>query len=659
MEYPTEFAEHVLYLKAKFAFEATTSISDIQDTTLLETLNVLYRVYRVITYNDNINTTPHMLKNIVSWNTVFTKVILRTEHIDYLGADLPWFMCRYFERNVDYTPTDEEWYSYTYTLCKYDSTDRFYTLLKSRLNYQFYYYKSYEIWQEYNNVVCLMKKSPTEQFTDFNEFVLEVYQRIRTDDTIPIEYKNQVLTNSIENTMRLVSDITPDIITASPKPSRSPTFRTYDDMMRIVERMTHGFITRKYLCENKGIVLSGGLISLLLSNTEGDIYTYLNSYRPDIDLFITASDETARNNALHSLIGRTASYRWHKRCFVAYKRTPSSLFYIFVKGATVPIQVVVSNFVNAWDMLNAFDMTHLQIGLTGGATVVTLPCILSQISYHTSIHPMMPVKMPRLAKAVVRQGYNLWIDDTVRSLYSSDEAGFYAMIRIVAEDMDANVRKYPSRWKLRRLLRFVNGCFTGANRMYVGEYPWYFKDYYSYVLRLEGDFRGLLFSGEYGNTVPQYHANYEYSDFPPIRLNPSQPLIVSDDYIPLVPVHTRVIQCFPEHYFIFKQCSVFVVPQNEDLLDIRPDTFENVFMTAMFKKYLHRITEAYGCNRIQLSETVTMSVEDINTTDTIHIHVFDQTQFYHAIRNTLIRIFPYHVSYATTPETLEVYFQTF
>ena len=666
-DYSTEFIEHISYLKSKFAFENTKTVDDIQDKSIMETLDVLYRVNRLSNQCDIYPTSPILLKNIVSWKEIWSKVILCKNNTDYLAADLPWFMCRYFERNTGYTPTNEEWYSYTYMMFKHGHIEHFYSMLKYHLNHHFYYNTASVIWQEYFDVIQNIHDDTTITFTEYYNFVLEVYHHIRTNDTIPLEYKSQILTNTFDNLNNPIKDIIPNIISISPRPNRFYV-RTYDNMMRIVERITNRFITRKYLLENKGIALSGGMISMLLSNTEEDIDAYLNSYRPDIDIFIVSSDETVRRNALHSLIERTSSYRWHKRCFVAYKDGKSSIFYIFVKGAVVPLQIVVSNFVNEWDMMNAFDMTHLQLALKNGEMIATLPCILSQISYHTSIHPMMPVKLERLAKAINRQGYCLWEDNTVQTLYGKDQSGFYAMIETIAHNMNASVRKYPTRWKLRRFLRFVNGCSTKQNdivpmfnsrRCYVGEYPWYFRNYYEQHIRVDGDFHGMLFSSEYGTTVPKYHTNYVYNDFPPIQIHPYQSLIETEEHIPLSPIHRYIIHSFPEHYFLFKRCDIYVVPDNDDLVEIRPDTFENAYMMAMFRRYLHRLLDVYERSTIRISSMKTITDEDVEHLEHIPVYVLNGTPLYNVMRSSFVRIFPYHVSYSTTGDTLEVYFNIF
>ncbi len=69
--------------------------------------------------------------------------------------------------------------------------------------------------------------------------------------------------------------------------------------------------------------------------------------------------------------------------------------------------------------------------------------------------------------------------------------------------------------------------------------------------------------------------------------------------------------------------------------------------------------DVYRCNTITFSRFNKIQKQDIDTVDIIPIMFFADKHFDRAIRNSSVRIFPFHVSYADTPETLAVYFKSF
>jgi len=253
-------------------------------------------------------------------------------------------------------------------------------------------------------------------------------------------------------------------------------------------------------------------------------------------------------------------------------------------------------------------------------------------------------------------------------------------VELVAEDMRARIRKYPTQWKLRRFLRFING--PSVHNQYIGELPWYFRDMYKFVVRVDGDFRGSLFMCEYGTTVPLHNTDYNYRTFPTIdaQVAPQEPVLIdaTPDYIPLsqntLPPNTLSLE---NHYFIFRECRCAVYENSEasyeryfdgyftvngsdtheTIFEVYPDRFVNVYMLRMYRAYLLRITKAYGCKYIKLHPTMTpaLPADIVQTLHRLQVHVDDPIAIPMFLRSTFVHVYPYHVS--CDNDVLEVYFE--
>ena len=334
-------------------------------------------------------------------------------------------------------------------------------------------------------------------------------------------------------------------------------WRDTPSILEYLRILTNGFISDMFFEFNPGLTLTGGLISALLSMTYNDLDDYIMSSSPDLDIFVVSNTKIGRIEVINDLLNYLKTFK----CFYAYY---NSIISIFIKGSRVPIQIILSDYYNVFDMLNAFDMSHLQIALNrDDGLVMTLPCYLSHRDRITTYNKLFYIKPYRIVKAMDRGfsiSYNREIEYYITLFGNTDdfiELGKYT------------TRKFPKKFIMRRFLRYLGKTYIRLEKL----------DIINFIvdgkIKTEGNFRNPVFDKSYSNQQIQLNVDY--------------------DYVPII-----------KNGILESERNTFIFGYNKIVNDgyfykVIPDFCRNIYMWIMFRQYLDKILMLYPlCNDYNL-----------------------------------------------------------
>ena len=334
-------------------------------------------------------------------------------------------------------------------------------------------------------------------------------------------------------------------------------WRDKSNILEYLRILTNGFICKTFFELNPGLTITGGLLSALLSMTYTNLDEYINESHPDLDIFVVSNTKIGRIDAILKFLEYLKKFKY----FCAYNY---SVISIFIKGSRVPIQIVLSDYHNIFDMFSAFDMSHLQVAYNNNdGLVMTIPCYLSHRDRITTYNKLFYIKPYRIVKALDR-GFSI--------SYNKEIEYYINLFGNTADFMELGkytTRKFPKKFIMRRFLRYLGKSYK---RLEKNEIMIYIQEG---KIKTEGNFRNPVFDKSYNNSNLILNVDYDY--FPIIK--------------------NGILQSYND---------IFVFGYNRIIYDghyykVIPDYSRNIYMWLMFREYLDKILKLYPmCNEYNL-----------------------------------------------------------
>ena len=335
-------------------------------------------------------------------------------------------------------------------------------------------------------------------------------------------------------------------------------WRSEADIYEILEDLTNGFITRDFLRNHRGLTLSGGLISALLSMSDDDVFNYIDKYSPDLDIYIVSETYYTRNECLNDLIYTLSEL---KNAYIGYCE---NIITVWLRGALVPIQFILSEYISVWDLYTTFDMVHLQVSLNYVEGFVATPtCILAHKNRITQLNSLTHIKPYRILKAL-RRGFSVETSDIL--LFYLNNLGIDTFIEMANQHIVRSLNK--RRFKRRRFIRYL------GSRFYICETPKeLIRRLHDGYLQVNANFRSHLFRKNYNGDDIEFRGCFDYTP----EFSDGKYLINRD------------------HYFIFGNLTLEYV--SNDCFKFTINRMKNRYMWEQFTNYLRKLSDFYGCNR--------------------------------------------------------------
>lgn len=385
----------------------------------------------------------------------------------------------------------------------------------------------------------------------FENYMIYLYENVWKIPNIDIDARQALVVYPFSLLRRLVSDIprVHEVLLERTKNSEI-CWRDEIEIFSWLAYLTNGFINKNFLDENPGLTLSGGLLSALISMSDEDLDEYLVKASPDLDIYIVSETPQSRSQVLIDLSDNFGGFKY----FAAYNK---SIISVFIKGAKVPIQFILSDYHNVFDMMSTFDMSHLQVAYNSvDGLVMTAPCYIAHRERVTSYNKLFYLKPYRLVKALDR-GY---------SLSPSFEIDYYINLFGNKEELLEMgryhvYRRFPNRFKMRRFLRYLGKKFKPLDLSRLSDYLMIGE------IEVNANFRNPVFDKEYSSDDVLLNLDYDYK--PVIRLGKLDSI---------------------DHTFVFGYNKLVY---NGNSYIVIPDHSKNIFMRHSFRNYLDRVLALY------------------------------------------------------------------
>jgi len=399
----------------------------------------------------------------------------------------------------------------------------------------------------------------------YEDYLMYIYDSIWKIGNITLEVQQKMCIFPYEYLRKIIMDTNKcyDVLLKT-NYKRDVYWRDTDTILEYLKKITNGFICSKFFELNPNMTITGGLLSALLSMSYIDIDEYINISYPDLDIFVISNSKIGRMNAIKNFLEYLKKYK----CFCAYK---NSILSIYIKGSIVPIQIILSDYNNIFDMFSSFDMSHLQIAYNGNnGLIMTVPCYLSHRDRVTFYNKLFYVKPYRIVKAM-RRGYSI--------IYNKEIEYYIQKFGNQEEFLELGIhvsRKFPKKFIMRRFMRYLGKEYTRIDKsdimMYINQKK----------IKVDGNFRIPIFDKSYSN--------------------PKKILNIDFDYVPKI--KKGVIELCND-VFVFGYNRI---THNDDYYIVTPDYSRNVFMWLMFRDYLDKVLSAYP-----LCKNYSLGIDDKNS----------------------------------------------
>ena len=462
-------------------------------------------------------------------------------------------------------------------------------------------YELYKILTEYCGGII-----PRLIYEYFENYLMYIYSNVWNIVNINLHIQQQMVVFNYEVLRDIISDIPfHNDVLLERKSIKNIYWRDNGSILELLKIYTNGFICKTFLELNPNLTITGGLLSAMLSMTYYDLDNYINSSYPDLDIFVVSDTKIGRMNAIYNLLDYLKNFKY----FCAYK---DSIISIFIKGSCIPIQLILSDYYNVFDMMSAFDMSHLQLAYNhNNGLVMTVPCYLSHRDRVTTYNKLFYIKPYRVVKAMDRGfsiNYNLEIDYYIKLF--GNEAEFLELGKYIT-------RKFPKKFIMRRFMRYLGKNYTRLDKMYI------ITLLHSGKIKSEGNFRNPVFDTSYNNERVILNMNYDY-----------------------VPVLYNNILETRHHKFVFGYTKIIY---DGYFYKVMPDYSRNIYMWIMLRNYLDRLLKLYPW-----CEKYSLGVNEINVLKVLPEH-FNKN--IHKIGETFVRrVVIYINNVCIDRDTLYIYF---
>jgi len=392
----------------------------------------------------------------------------------------------------------------------------------------------------------------------FEKYLMYMYLNVWNIMNINLDIRQQMVVFNYEILCTIISNISSNYdILLERKSIKDVYWRDKDNILELLKIYTNGFISSAFFELNPNLTITGGLLSAMLSMTYYDLDDYINNSYPDLDIFVVSDTKMGRSHAIGNLLDYLKNFKY----FCAYK---DSIISIFIKGSCIPIQLILSDYYNVFDMMSAFDMSHLQVAYNrDNGLVMTVPCYLSHRDRVTTYNKLFYIKPYRVVKAMNRGfsiNYNLEIDYYIKLF--GNEADFLELGKYMT-------RKFPKKFIMRRFLRYLGKNYTRLDK----------GDVLNFIvkgkIKSEGNFRNPVFDTSYNNEQVILNVNYDY-----------------------VPIFRNNILETKLHKFVFGYNKIMY---DGHFYRVIPDYNRNIYMWIMLRNYLDRLLKLYPlCNKYSL-----------------------------------------------------------
>jgi hypothetical protein len=392
----------------------------------------------------------------------------------------------------------------------------------------------------------------------FEKYLMYMYLNVWNIMNINLDIRQQMVVFNYEVLCTIISNILSNYdILLERKSIKDVYWRDKDNILELLKIYTNGFISSAFFELNPNLTITGGLLSAMLSMTYYDLDDYINNSYPDLDIFVVSDTKMGRSHAIGNLLDYLKNFKY----FCAYK---DSIISIFIKGSCIPIQLILSDYYNVFDMMSAFDMSHLQVAYNrDNGLVMTVPCYLSHRDRVTTYNKLFYIKPYRVVKAMNRGfsiNYNLEIDYYIKLF--GNEADFLELGKYMT-------RKFPKKFIMRRFLRYLGKNYTRLDK----------GDVLNFIvkgkIKSEGNFRNPVFDTSYNNEQVILNVNYDY-----------------------VPIFRNNILETKLHKFVFGYNKIMY---DGHFYRVIPDYNRNIYMWIMLRNYLDRLLKLYPlCNKYSL-----------------------------------------------------------
>lgn len=149
-------------------------------------------------------------------------------------------------------------------------------------------------------------------------------------------------------------------------------------------------------------VFAGGSISKILSSN----YDIKNARQSDCDIFIIAENYKDRSDAYEKILA------WFNSMGKVYYAVRGSVTSVYIKNVPRKFQIITNDGINPLDVINRFDMTHIQWCMYKGKIYGTSGACRSMRSKVSYLHNVKRLRPLRLIKAL-HCGYSIHKNNTV------------------------------------------------------------------------------------------------------------------------------------------------------------------------------------------------------------------------------------------------------
>lgn len=386
----------------------------------------------------------------------------------------------------------------------------------------------------------------------FENYLIYLYENVWKIPNIDIDARQALVVYPFSLLRRLVSEL-PRVheVLLERTQNSEICWRDEIEIFSWLAYLTNGFINKNLLEKNPGLTLSGGLLSALISMPYEDLDEYIDKASPDLDIYVVSETSQSRSQVLIDLL---ESFEGHKY-FAAFNK---SIITVFIKGAKIPIQFILSDYHNVFDMMSTFDMSHLQLAYNiVDGLVMTAPCYIAHRDRVTSYNKLFYLKPYRLVKALDR-GYsvspNIEIEYYINLFGNKEE--------LLELGRFHTYRRFPKKFKMRRFLRYLGKKFKPLDFLRLSNYLM------NGEIEVNANFRNPVFDKEYSSDDVLLNLDYDYK--PVIRLGKLDSI---------------------DHTFVFGYNKLIY---NGNSYIVIPDYSKNIFMWHSFRNYLDRVLELFS-----------------------------------------------------------------
>jgi hypothetical protein len=353
---------------------------------------------------------------------------------------------------------------------------------------------------------------------------------------------------------------------------------------KIVE-ITNGFINPAFIELFPGLIISGGLMSTMVSRSMSDVDKYIEEFSPDLDIFVTGLNYPDRRGTVvrladyivNSCFDKDGNFDANKQYYVAYSK---NILVVYRVGARVPVQFVLSNYLNEWDLINSFDFTHLQVVYSYyNGLRITPKGFISHYLRLTEYGSRLHVKEKRLYKAVragFSVGYHRQLEEYMNLFINFCDIDNKTIGDAIIENgrQLQNTVSFPSDFNAELLLEYLGSQYT---LLIYSDLVDMDSGIDSGKICIDGNFRNPLFILEYDSLITTQYT-YDYS---PVILHDTY---YTDYYTIADIISTKIV-------FVFQKC---IVDKLDGCYNITFKNRINWFMILAFSEFIEKTKKLFG-----------------------------------------------------------------